>query len=55
VLAEPVIGLDPTSWKRLEVKDGKPWQMWRLTAPSLVGHQNPGRQGSGTFKERMAG
>jgi transposase len=31
VLAQPVIGLDQTSWPRLEGADAKPWQMWCLT------------------------
>jgi transposase len=55
VLAEPVVGLDQTSWKRLEVKDGKPWQMWCLTAPGIVVHQIRDDKGAATFKELMAG
>ncbi len=55
VLAEPVVGLDQTSWKRLEVKDGKPWQMWCLTAPGLVARQIRDDKGAATFKELMAG
>src|SRR5262249_3986273 len=31
VKAQPVIGLDQTSWKRLEVAGSKPWQIWCLT------------------------
>src|SRR6201995_3546024 len=38
VLAEPVVGLDQTSWPRLDGKADKPWQMWCLTAPNLVVH-----------------
>jgi transposase len=55
VLAQPVVGLDQTSWKRLEVKDGKPWQMWCLTAPGLVVHQIRDDKGAATFKDLMAG
>jgi transposase len=39
VMRAPVIGLDQTSWKRLESKGKKPWQMWCLTAPGLVYHR----------------
>lgn len=55
VLASPVIGLDQTSWKRLEVKDGKPWQMWCLTAPGLVVHAIRDDKGAATFKALTAG
>jgi transposase len=55
VLAEPVVGLDQTSWKRLEVRDGKPWQMWCLTAPGIVVHQIRDDKGAATFKDLMAG
>jgi transposase len=55
VLAQPIVGLDQTSWKRLEVKDGRPWQMWCLTAPGLVVHQIRDDKGAATFKELMAG
>jgi transposase len=30
-LAQPVIGLDQTSWPRLDGKADKPWQMWCVT------------------------
>ncbi len=33
VMAQPVIGLDQTSWPRLDGAGTKPWQMWCLTAP----------------------
>jgi len=39
VLAQPVIGLDQTSWPRLETDATKPWQMWALTAPGVVVHR----------------
>jgi transposase len=39
VLERPVIGLDQTSWPRLEHADSKPWQMWCLTAPGVVVHR----------------
>ena len=55
VLAEPVVGLDQTSWRRLEVRDGKPWQMWCVTAPGLVVHSIRDDKGAATFKELMSG
>ena len=39
VLAQPVIGLDQTSWKRLDDNGKKPWQMWCFTAPGCVVHR----------------
>lgn len=39
VLAQPVIGLDQTSWKRLDDKGKKPWQMWCFTSPGCVVHR----------------
>jgi len=39
VKAQPVIGLDQTSWPRLEAEASKPWQMWCLTAPGVVVHR----------------
>jgi transposase len=50
VLAQPVIGLDQTSWKRLESKGGRPWQMWCLTAPGIVVHRIRDDKGAATFK-----
>jgi transposase len=50
VLAEPVIGLDQTSWPRLDGKGDKPWQMWCLTAPGLVVHRIKSDKGKDTFK-----
>ena len=50
VLAEPVIGLDQTSWPRLEAKDSKPWQIWALTAPGIVVHRIRDDKGADTFK-----
>lgn len=38
LLGKPVIGLDQTSWKRLEERNGRPWQMWCLTADDVVFH-----------------
>jgi len=49
-LAEPVIGLDQTSWKRLD-GNGKPWQMWCITTPKVVSHQIKDDKGKGTFVE----
>jgi transposase len=51
VLAQPVIGLDQTSWKRLESKGGRPWQMWCVTAPGAVVHRIRDDKGAATFKE----
>jgi transposase len=50
VLAQPVIGLDQTSWPRLDGKGDKPWQMWCLTAPGLVAHQIKDDKGANTFR-----
>ena len=47
-LGEGVIGLDQTSWKRLEGK-GKPWQMWCITTPKVVCHRIKDNKGTGTF------
>jgi transposase len=55
VLAEPVIGLDQTSWPRLDGTGDKPWQMWCLTAPGLVAHRIRDDKGASTFKDLMAG
>jgi transposase len=50
VLADPVIGLDQTSWPRLDGKGDKPWQMWCLTAPGAIVHRIKGDKGADTFK-----
>lgn len=50
VLAEPVIGLDQTSWPRLDGKGDKPRQMWCLTAPGVVVHRIKSDKGTATFK-----
>ena len=50
VLAEPVIGLDQTSWPRLDGKGDKPWQMWALSAPGAVVHRIRDDKGADTFK-----
>jgi transposase len=50
VLAEPVIGLDQTSWKRLDGKGDKPWQMWALSAPGVIVHRIRDDKGADTFK-----
>jgi transposase len=55
VLAQPVVGLDQTSWRRLEIKGGRPWQMWCLTAPGIVVHRIRDDKGAETFKDLMAG
>jgi transposase len=54
VLAQPVIGLDQTSWKRLDGKGETPWQMWCLTAPGMVVHRIREDKGAKTF-EKLVG
>ena len=55
LLTEPVVGLDQTSWPRLDGKGDKPWQMWCLTAPGLVVHRIRDDKSKETFKALMAG
>ena len=50
VLAQPVIGLDQTSWPRLETDATKPWQMWALTAPGVVAHRIRDDKSAATFR-----
>ncbi len=50
VLAQPVIGLDQTSWPRLETNATKPWQMWALTAPGVVVHRICDDKSAVTFR-----
>lgn len=54
-LDSPVIGLDQTSWKRIDDKSNKPWQMWCVTAPKLVAHRIRSDKGAKTFEELLAG
>jgi transposase len=54
VLAHPVVGLDQTSWPRLDGKGDKPWQMWCLTAPNAVVHRIRDDKGADTFKSLMS-
>lgn len=49
VLEQPVIGLDQTSWPRLESDATKPWQMWALTAPGVVVHRIRDDKSAATF------
>jgi len=49
VLQRPVIGLDQTSWPRLESADARPWQMWCLTAPGVVVHRIRDDKSAATF------
>lgn len=49
VLARPVIGLDQTSWPRLDGSDTRPWQMWCLTAPGVVVHRIRDDKSAATF------
>jgi transposase len=50
VRAQPVIGLDQTSWPRLETDATKPWQMWALTAPGVVVHRIRDDKSAATFQ-----
>jgi len=50
-LTAPVIGLDQTSWPKLEPGATKPWQMWCITAPGVVCHRIKDDKGAATFKE----
>src|SRR5690606_37585980 len=50
LMRQPVIGLDQTSWERLEAKGSKPWQMWCLTTPDTVYHRICDDKSAGTFK-----
>ena len=50
-LLEPVIGLDQTSWKRLDDKHKKPWQIWCVTTPRAVVHRIRKDKGKETFTE----
>ena len=49
-LSSPVIGLDQTSWKRLDGKLDKPWQIWCITAPGIVCHRIRDDKSAETFK-----
>jgi transposase len=55
LLAQPVVGLDQTSWPRLDGKGDKPWQMWCLTAPGAVVHRIRDDKSADTFKALMDG
>lgn len=50
ILAQSVIGLDQTSWPRLDGKGDKPWQMWCLTAPDAIAHRIKDDKSAETFK-----
>jgi transposase len=54
-IAQPVIGLDQTSWPKLEADAIKPWQMWCVTAPGVVCHRIRDDKGAVTFKELVGG
>ena len=51
VKQQPVIGLDQTSWPRLEGDATKPWQMWCLTAPGVVVHRIREDKSADTFAD----
>lgn len=54
-IEQPVIGLDQTSWPKLEAEATKPWQMWCITAPRVVCHRIKDDKGTATFKELVGG
>jgi transposase len=55
LLAEPVIGLDQTSWPRLDGEGNTPWQMWCLTSPGVVVHRIRDDKSANTFRDLMDG
>jgi transposase len=55
LLSEPVIGLDQTSWPRLDGTGDTPWQMWCLTCPGVVVHRIRDDKGAATFRDLMDG
>jgi transposase len=55
ILREPVIGLDQTSWKRLDGSKRTPWQMWCLTSPRGVYHRICDDKGENTFTALLGG
>jgi transposase len=55
VMRQSVIGLDQTSWPRLEQGADKPWQMWCLTAPGVVVHRIRDDKSAATFKDLVGG
>jgi transposase len=55
LLAEPVIGLDQTSWPRLDGKGDTPWQMWCLTSPGVVVHRIRDDKSANTFRDLTTG
>jgi transposase len=55
LLTEPVIGLDQTSWPRLDGKGETPWQMWCLTSPLVVVHRIRDDKSADTFRDLMDG
>jgi transposase len=54
-IEQPVIGLDQTSWPKLEADATKPWQMWCITASGVVCHRIKDDKGAATFKELVGG
>ena len=54
-IEQPVIGLDQTSWPKLEADATKPWQMWCVTAPGVVCHRIRDDKGAATFKALVGG
>lgn len=55
VLAQPVVGLDQTSWPRLDGKRDTPFQMWCLTAPGVVVHRIRDDKSAESFRALMGG
>jgi transposase len=55
ILSRGVIGLDQTSWKRLDGSKGTPWQLWVVTAPGLVAHRIRDDKSADTTIELLEG
>lgn len=55
LLSDGVIGLDQTSWKRLDGSKSTPWQMWCVTSPRGVYHRICDDKGKGTFAALVGG
>jgi len=52
-LKQPVIGVDQTSWGRLDGSLETPWQMWCITSPGVVCHRIRNDKGKDTFKDLL--
>ena len=55
VMAEPVVGLDQTGWKRLNKKGATPWQMWCLSSPDVIYHRICEDKSTDSWNELLKG